>query len=79
MAPSTELRLTPQRRAVLRVLTSSADHPTATEVRSRMRAASPGIGAATSGFAVTSGDLQFRGLCPDCARRPPPNPTALPA
>ena len=40
-------RLTPQRRAVLDVLRSSYDHPTAAEVYDRVRAIAPGIGAAT--------------------------------
>lgn len=42
-----DARLTPQRRAVLDVLRHSADHPTAAEVFERVRALSPGIGAAT--------------------------------
>jgi Fur family ferric uptake transcriptional regulator/Fur family peroxide stress response transcriptional regulator len=125
-----DLRLTPQRRAVLDVLTAARDHPTASEVYERVKATTPGIGAATvyrtlallvstgqalelnlgegaasrydarvdrhdhlvcdrcgraldvdapvpaallrsvaeaTGFAVTSYDLQFRGLCPDCS------------
>lgn len=125
-----ELRLTPQRRAVLAVLRASPDHPTAGEVFDRVRNAVPGIGAATvyralsrlvdaglaqelslgdgssarydarvgqhdhvvcvrcghardlparvpaavlaevataTGFTVDSYDLQFHGLCPDCA------------
>lgn len=133
MATSTDLRLTPQRRAVLDVLTAAHDHPTATEVYERVKATTPGIGAATvyrtlallvrtgqaleltlgegaaarfdarvdphdhlvceqcgraldlapsvstalldtvatsTGFAVTSYDLQFRGTCPDCADAP---------
>jgi Fur family ferric uptake transcriptional regulator/Fur family peroxide stress response transcriptional regulator len=124
-----ELRLTPQRRAVLKVLESATDHPTAAEVFERVRAAVPGIGPATvyrtlallvahgmalelslgdgdaarydgktaphdhlvcsscgaasdipsalpsqlmqqmssgTGYAITSYDLQFRGLCPSC-------------
>lgn len=40
-------RLTPQRRAVLDVLTAACDHPTAAEVYARVRRSSPGIGAAT--------------------------------
>jgi len=40
-------RLTPQRRAVLEVLESAADHPTAAEVFDRVREYSPGIGPAT--------------------------------
>jgi Fur family ferric uptake transcriptional regulator/Fur family peroxide stress response transcriptional regulator len=43
----TDLRLTPQRRAVLDVLRSSHDHPTAQDVLDRVRGTSPGIGAAT--------------------------------
>jgi Fur family ferric uptake transcriptional regulator/Fur family peroxide stress response transcriptional regulator len=124
-----DVRLTPQRRAVLDVLRQAHDHPTAAEVYERVRASSPGIGAATvyrtlgllvrtgqalelafgdgsarydarvdrhdhllcercdraidvdspvpsrmvaqvaaeTGFRVTSYDLRFRGLCPDCA------------
>lgn len=42
-----DLRLTPQRRAVLDVLRSSHDHPTAQDVLDRVRRTSPGIGAAT--------------------------------
>ena len=40
-------RMTPQRRAVLDVLMTSHDHPTATEVYDRVRDVHPGIGAAT--------------------------------
>lgn len=40
-------RVTPQRRAVLDVLRSSPDHPTAQEVIDRVRREAPGIGAAT--------------------------------
>jgi len=43
---STALRLTPQRRAVLDVL-SSSDHPTAAEVLERVQQRVPGVGAAT--------------------------------
>jgi Fur family ferric uptake transcriptional regulator/Fur family peroxide stress response transcriptional regulator len=43
----TEWRLTPQRRAVLDVLESATDHPTAAEVFERVRVVSPGIGPAT--------------------------------
>jgi Fe2+ or Zn2+ uptake regulation protein len=43
----TPWRLTPQRRAVLEVLESATDHPTAAEVFERVRVASPGIGPAT--------------------------------
>ena len=42
-----DLRLTPQRQAVLDVLRSAADHPTAQDVLDRVRRTSPGIGAAT--------------------------------
>lgn len=42
-----DLRLTPQRQAVLDVLRSSADHPTAQDVIDRVRRTAPGIGAAT--------------------------------
>jgi Fe2+ or Zn2+ uptake regulation protein len=41
------LRLTPQRRAVLEVLRESTDHPTAADVYERVRAQTPGVGAAT--------------------------------
>lgn len=41
------MRLTPQRQAVLDVLRSSPDHPTAQDVFDRVRRTSPGIGAAT--------------------------------
>ena len=44
---TTEVRLTPQRLAVLDVLRASHDHPTAQEVLDRVRRTSPGIGAAT--------------------------------
>jgi Fur family ferric uptake transcriptional regulator/Fur family peroxide stress response transcriptional regulator len=44
---SDALRLTPQRRAVLDVLRSCADHPTASDVLDRVRKRNPGIGAAT--------------------------------
>ncbi|WP_322754648.1 Fur family transcriptional regulator [Frankia sp. Cas3] len=42
-----DLRLTPQRRAVLEVLRAAHDHPTAAEVYDRVRVVAPGIGAAT--------------------------------
>ncbi len=42
-----DVRLTPQRRAVLDVLRASHDHPTAQDVLDRVRRTSPGIGAAT--------------------------------
>jgi Fe2+ or Zn2+ uptake regulation protein len=42
-----DLRLTPQRRAVLDVLHHSDDHPNAAEVFERVRILAPGIGAAT--------------------------------
>lgn len=42
-----DVRSTPQRRAVLDVLASATDHPTAADVFERVRAAVPGIGAAT--------------------------------
>lgn len=42
-----ELRLTPQRRAVLEVLEAAHDHPTAAEVFERVQVVHPGIGAAT--------------------------------
>lgn len=41
------LRVTPQRRAVLDVLRTSHDHPTAAEVFERVRQVVPGIGSAT--------------------------------
>ncbi len=47
MAGQQDLRLTPQRRAVLEVLRTAHDHPTAAEVYARVRAVAPGIGAAT--------------------------------
>jgi Fe2+ or Zn2+ uptake regulation protein len=47
MSTSLAPRLTPRRRAVLDVLRSSRDHPTATEVYDRVRVVAPGIGAAT--------------------------------
>lgn len=43
----TDLRLTPQRRAVLDVLMASHDHPTAAEVYERVQIQQPGIGPAT--------------------------------
>lgn len=42
-----DLRLTPQRMAVLRVLQEAHDHPTAAEVYERVRRTSPRIGSAT--------------------------------
>ena len=42
-----QLRLTPQRRAVLDVLEAARDHPTASDVYDRVRLHAPGIGAAT--------------------------------
>jgi Fe2+ or Zn2+ uptake regulation protein len=42
-----DLRLTPQRQAVLDVLRSAHDHPTAGEVLDRVRRRAPGIGQAT--------------------------------
>jgi Fe2+ or Zn2+ uptake regulation protein len=42
-----ELRLTPQRQAVLSTLESATDHPTAAEVFERVRQTVPGIGPAT--------------------------------
>jgi Fur family ferric uptake transcriptional regulator/Fur family peroxide stress response transcriptional regulator len=47
MTVPTDVRLTPQRRAVLDVLRATDDHPTAAEVYERVRVMSPGIGAAT--------------------------------
>lgn len=44
---TTDVRLTPQRQAVLDVLRASHDHPTAQDVLDRVRRTSPGIGAAT--------------------------------
>jgi len=45
--PTAHLRLTPQRQAVLDVLRSCTDHPTAADVLARVRRSHPGIGAAT--------------------------------
>jgi Fur family ferric uptake transcriptional regulator/Fur family peroxide stress response transcriptional regulator len=42
-----DLRMTPQRRAVLQVLHEADDHPTAADVFERVRRLVPGIGAAT--------------------------------
>jgi Fur family peroxide stress response transcriptional regulator len=42
-----DVRLTPQRRAVLDVPHAAHDHPTAAEVYERVRLNAPGIGAAT--------------------------------
>lgn len=42
-----DLRLTPQRQAVLTALESATDHPTAADVFERVRIAVPGIGPAT--------------------------------
>ena len=47
MPASAPVRLTPQRQAVLDVLRSCTDHPTAAEVLHRVRRRHPGIGAAT--------------------------------
>jgi Fur family ferric uptake transcriptional regulator/Fur family peroxide stress response transcriptional regulator len=44
---ASELRLTPQRQAVLATLEAATDHPTAAEVFERVRRAIPGIGPAT--------------------------------
>jgi Fur family ferric uptake transcriptional regulator/Fur family peroxide stress response transcriptional regulator len=44
---SPDLRLTPQRRAVLDVVAVSADHPTAGQVLDRVRERVEGVGAAT--------------------------------
>jgi Fur family ferric uptake transcriptional regulator/Fur family peroxide stress response transcriptional regulator len=46
-AETVDLRLTPQRRAVLDVLRAATDHPTAAEVFDRVRRVQPGIGSAT--------------------------------
>lgn len=42
-----ELRLTPQRRAVLEVVRSASDHPTAAEIYERVKRRRPGIAYAT--------------------------------
>ncbi len=42
-----ELRLTPQRRAVLEVVRSASDHPTAAEIYERVKGRQPGIAYAT--------------------------------
>lgn len=42
-----DFRLTPQRRAVLDVVTASHDHPTAAEVLQRVRSVVPEVGPAT--------------------------------
>src|SRR5660398_120785 len=42
-----DLRLTPQRQAVLNVLRTAGDHPSAGEVFNRVRRVRPGIGPAT--------------------------------
>ena len=47
MSTEQDVRLTPQRRAVLDVLAAADDHPTAADVLDRVRAAVPGVGAAT--------------------------------
>ena len=47
MTVSPDVRLTPQRRAVLDVLRSSTDHPTAQDVFARVSSSTPGIGFAT--------------------------------
>jgi Fe2+ or Zn2+ uptake regulation protein len=44
---ASELRLTPQRQAVLATLEAATDHPTAADVFERVRRAIPGIGPAT--------------------------------
>jgi Fe2+ or Zn2+ uptake regulation protein len=44
---TSDLRLTPQRQAVLEALESATDHPTAAEVFERVRLSVPGIGPAT--------------------------------
>ncbi|WP_163547393.1 Fur family transcriptional regulator [Candidatus Frankia nodulisporulans] len=47
MTDQTDLRLTPQRMAVLEVLRAAHDHPTAAEVYEQVRRTSPRIGSAT--------------------------------
>jgi Fur family ferric uptake transcriptional regulator/Fur family peroxide stress response transcriptional regulator len=42
-----DFRLTPQRRAVLDVVSAAHDHPTAAEVLQRVRSVMPEVGAAT--------------------------------
>lgn len=42
-----QMRLTPQRKAVLDVLCAARDHPTAADLFQRVRQVHPGIGAAT--------------------------------
>ena len=70
--PDEELRLTPQRRAVLDVLESAHDHPTAAEVYARVQGIHPGIGAATVyrtlGLLVEHGKALELGLTDGAAR-----------
>ena len=47
LTPRANMRLTPQRQAVLDVLRACTDHPTAGDVLDRVRRRHPGIGAAT--------------------------------
>lgn len=47
MSAVDDVRLTPQRRAVLDVLQRADDHPTAADVLERVRTVVPGVGAAT--------------------------------
>ena len=67
-----ELRLTPQRRAVLKVLEAAHDHPTAAEVFDRVQGILPGIGPATVyrtlGLLVEHGKALELGLTDGAAR-----------
>jgi Fe2+ or Zn2+ uptake regulation protein len=60
------IRLTPQRQAVLDVLVTARDHPTATQVFERVRTNQPGIGAATVyralGLLVAEGQARMLAL-----------------
>lgn len=47
MADDRELRLTPQREAVLAVVREARDHPTAAQIYNRVRDSNPGIAYAT--------------------------------
>ncbi len=47
MAEDREIRLTPQREAVLTVIRGARDHPTAAQIYNRVRESNPGIAYAT--------------------------------
>ncbi len=76
------LRLTPQRLAVLRVLLTSSDHPSAEQVYARLRDDFPGISLGTiyktAALLIEQGELLEIGFCDGSNRfdalRPYPHP-----